>query len=91
MLMLSVLSIRCLCYRIVVSCFLLNLVLMLLGSYIFENLNITIKPSTFDYNEERDLSSIINRIQSMRIFGGAWIYFSRAKQRVNFLQKIIKS
>ena len=40
--------------------FLLNWVLMLPCSFIFENLNITIKTSTLDYNGERDLSSIIN-------------------------------
>jgi hypothetical protein len=41
-------------------CFFLNLVLMLQGSFILEDLNITIQTSTLDYNGERYLSSIIN-------------------------------
>ena len=38
---------------------------------LFENLNITVKTSTLDYNGDRYLSSIINRIQAIRVFGGA--------------------
>ena len=40
--------------------FIWNWALKLPCSFIFENLNITIKTSTLDYNGERDLSSIIN-------------------------------
>jgi hypothetical protein len=49
---------------------------MLPGSFILENLNITIKTSTLDYNGERDLSAIINcvifRLSALELLPRIW-------------------